>query len=235
MICVLTGQNLDDGGAGIADVFWDQHDLFQFDLRKVTDRWLVTSTGRLKARNWSKLSARRVWDAVYPEPGREELAADENLVSVEYLEEGQPHLRVVDWMEPGALLEEHQLVEELQRGSFVRFNYRAVHGRGLPGTVGTKSLMLSDLGKWRRVDQVWLVPNMPCDKCLLRGWMTRRGGTWMQSCKAWNVSLRPPWKKCSPEAFRQKNSCSNKGASSAVRMAFSPMPRPENAPAVGLT
>lgn len=141
--------------------------LQQFFYGTWSDKWLTVKSAPIRSKGRTRLPATRLWDGFYPTPGKMHLGHEENLVSLEYLNEGEPHLREVVWMPPGALLEEIAMVEELEVGKYVRSRWEAVHGKGLRGTVGVSEVRVDDHGKFRRIRTVHDVQNRPWREVLI--------------------------------------------------------------------
>ncbi len=131
-----------------------------------SDNFLTVKQAPIKTAGRTRISAQRLWDGFCTAPGKEHLSFNENLVSLEYLNEGEPHLRVVETMPPGALYEEIQTVKALEPGKYVSFDFEGVHGKGMDGTVGSAEFRVDDLGKSRRISSTFDIPNRPFRRVL---------------------------------------------------------------------
>lgn len=131
------------------------------------DKYLTVKRAPIRFSGKTRIAAERLWDGFYPKPEKLHLAHNDNLENLEYVNEGEPHMRAVEWVEPGGLLEEINIVEKLQPGEYVRFRWEAVNGRGMHGTFGTAEIGVEDLGKRRRITKSFDAPNPPLRRVVM--------------------------------------------------------------------
>ena len=78
----------------------------------------------------------------FPTPETEDLVIDPNLEDVTWADKEHRVISLIEWIEPGAFLEEHATKIDLQPYKRAAWRFEAVHGRGEYGTSGTRSIEL---------------------------------------------------------------------------------------------
>ncbi|MEO0989568.1 MAG: hypothetical protein AAFX00_01315 [Pseudomonadota bacterium] len=159
---------------------------------------------QIRYRLTSHLPTKVLWDGLVGTPPHKDRLANANITRFEYLGPDTQDRRLVEYMEPGALLEEHQFVDEIDAPHHIRFRWQAVDGNPDGNfSSGFKDVRITDhVGAYRTVDVVQAAQAHPW-RAVVMNWIDDSFGRHNDEAVA-ELEARNPEDPFDPDALQSR-------------------------------
>ncbi len=162
---------------------------YYFLYGKWSDRLTPKTTFRVVTKMRSTTDLYHLWYGLIAIPGHRNLYADNELVSVDYVDPAHKVIRMIHWAPPDRREEYLVFVDEMEKFEHIKLRLRIVEGIADNATDGVTEFRFRDTGRHRKVTMIFLADAIS-PRRMLRHWLDDTVGRMMDnrvSAIEWNA------------------------------------------------